>query len=408
MDSGNSGSLQSSSGGDEEFDSRCSGSISALFNSSNNQPQSHLHNHQPSMFDHLSSYLDVFSRSTQPLNSNSLVNHDMVWPRGILRSSEPNCGTQIGELNMGSSSTPPIFSTQQGPVRPQLQNLSSIVPEKGVRPSSSSGTTLGVTRNPKKRSRASRRAPTTILTTDTSNFRAMVQEYTGIPAPPFSASMPYPRSRLDLFNSSSSGPPPYLLRPFVHRAQPPSFLSPTMVDAITSTTTTTTTMGNVSNPMLTNNYGLPSQLGLPKQSQNLLNMQNPTLTFQSLLQSTPPKYPLNNVPLPVFGATNPSNDSHLKLGTFEELGNMSTDLGGLQNIVTSDSRRISNWGEGTDNGLGQGQLRSFDDSYGNLQRGTNCKMNFSTPTTDFQADKGPENVTSRGEGIVDSWICSSD
>lgn len=37
----------------------------------------------------------------------------------------------------------------------------------------------------KKRSRASRRAPTTLLNTDTSNFRAMVQRFTGIPETPF-------------------------------------------------------------------------------------------------------------------------------------------------------------------------------------------------------------------------------
>ncbi|OEL36546.1 hypothetical protein BAE44_0002433 [Dichanthelium oligosanthes] len=37
---------------------------------------------------------------------------------------------------------------------------------------------------PRKRPRASRRPPTTVFTTDTSNFRAMVQEFTGIPAPP--------------------------------------------------------------------------------------------------------------------------------------------------------------------------------------------------------------------------------
>ncbi|KAG2646922.1 VQ motif-containing protein 22-like [Panicum virgatum] len=37
---------------------------------------------------------------------------------------------------------------------------------------------------PRKRPRASRRPPTTVLTTDTSNFRAMVQEFTGIPDPP--------------------------------------------------------------------------------------------------------------------------------------------------------------------------------------------------------------------------------
>jgi hypothetical protein len=37
----------------------------------------------------------------------------------------------------------------------------------------------------KKRSRASRRAPTTLLNTDPSNFRAMVQRFTGIPETPF-------------------------------------------------------------------------------------------------------------------------------------------------------------------------------------------------------------------------------
>lgn len=36
----------------------------------------------------------------------------------------------------------------------------------------------------RRRSRASRRAPVTLLNTDTTNFRAMVQQFTGIPAPP--------------------------------------------------------------------------------------------------------------------------------------------------------------------------------------------------------------------------------
>ncbi|KAF7816959.1 type-2 histone deacetylase 1-like [Senna tora] len=66
-------------------------------------------------------------------------------------------------------------------------------------------------RNPKKRSRASRRAPTTVLTTDTSNFRAMVQEFTGIPPPPFSSSYSYSR-RLASFRSSFP-----LLRPSPHK-----------------------------------------------------------------------------------------------------------------------------------------------------------------------------------------------
>ncbi|CAN6990738.1 unnamed protein product, partial [Brassica rapa subsp. trilocularis] len=39
-----------------------------------------------------------------------------------------------------------------------------------------------VTKPARKRSRASRRTPTTLLNTDTSNFRAMVQQYTGGPS----------------------------------------------------------------------------------------------------------------------------------------------------------------------------------------------------------------------------------
>ncbi|XP_020575578.1 VQ motif-containing protein 22-like, partial [Phalaenopsis equestris] len=38
---------------------------------------------------------------------------------------------------------------------------------------------------PRKRSRASRRAPTTLLNTDTANFRAMVQQFTGVPTGPY-------------------------------------------------------------------------------------------------------------------------------------------------------------------------------------------------------------------------------
>ncbi|XP_057956636.1 uncharacterized protein LOC131149868 [Malania oleifera] len=40
----------------------------------------------------------------------------------------------------------------------------------------------------RRRSRASRRTPTTLLNTDTTNFRAMVQQFTGGPCGPFSSS----------------------------------------------------------------------------------------------------------------------------------------------------------------------------------------------------------------------------
>ncbi|KAK9073024.1 hypothetical protein SSX86_007346 [Deinandra increscens subsp. villosa] len=58
-------------------------------------------------------------------------------------------------------------------------------------------------KNLKKRTRASRRPPTTVLTTDTANFRQMVQEFTGIPTPPFSA--PFSR-RLDVYGGGGRGP----------------------------------------------------------------------------------------------------------------------------------------------------------------------------------------------------------
>ncbi|XP_061344160.1 VQ motif-containing protein 22-like [Gastrolobium bilobum] len=46
----------------------------------------------------------------------------------------------------------------------------------------------------RRRSRASRRTPTTLLNTDTTNFRAMVQQFTGGPTAPFAptASIPLP------------------------------------------------------------------------------------------------------------------------------------------------------------------------------------------------------------------------
>ncbi|XP_068653980.1 VQ motif-containing protein 22-like [Aristolochia californica] len=44
-----------------------------------------------------------------------------------------------------------------------------------------------VGKSARRRSRASRRAPTTLLNTDTTNFRAMVQQFTGVPSVPFSS-----------------------------------------------------------------------------------------------------------------------------------------------------------------------------------------------------------------------------
>ncbi|KAJ6353669.1 hypothetical protein OIU76_002652 [Salix suchowensis] len=287
MDSANSGSMQSSSGGDEEYASRAD-SISAFLNSNNkNNPLSHVgpmpnhqlpepehHHHSSSsstmLFDPLSNYFDPFAPSPSSrsalqtlTNPNSLHNLDMVWSKSL--RSDTNC-TDLGGFI--SSSSPTQQLTNQIQNRTTFQSLPSHGQESARR-GSVSGTndqvssTAGI-RNPKKRPRASRRAPTTVLSTDTTNFRAMVQEFTGIPAPPFTSS-PFPRSRLDLFGTAASAlrsavshhldssPPLYLLRPFAKNVQPPPPPAPPFVSS-----------------------------GLSKQPHNLLsfNVQNPILNFQ--------------------------------------------------------------------------------------------------------------------------------
>ncbi|EMS46854.1 hypothetical protein TRIUR3_13239 [Triticum urartu] len=82
------------------------------------------------------------------------------------------------------------------------------------------------TKPPKKRPRASRRPPTTVLTTDTSNFRAMVQEFTGFPAPPFAVG-PSPFVRPRLLGGASAYGSPFLVRPcpLKYPQQNPALLS---------------------------------------------------------------------------------------------------------------------------------------------------------------------------------------
>ncbi|WCJ31862.1 VQ motif-containing protein [Euphorbia peplus] len=408
MDSGNSGSMQSSSGGDDDqsYDSRAaSESISVFFNNhigagpmSNpppqpppHQPPSNHHNfqHQSSMFDPLSNYFDPISSSSSSrspqhfTNQNALLNLDLVnWSKNI-RSDHNNTNSgDLGAFISSSSPTPPQS-------RPNFASLHIPQPPQPSGPCSGSNDQSG--RNPKKRSRASRRAPTTVLTTDTTNFRAMVQEFTGIPAPPFTSSH-FPRSRLDLFGTSSttfrtppshldSPPSSYLLRPFAHKIQPPflsssspstsaSTSSSPMVDAIISTTTTT----NVN-----------SDLGL-------VNL-NPILNFHPLF----PKFPFSSFK-PQQNSL--ANDSHLKMSVFEDfgLGPVNTNL---PDIVSSDhTRHENNWGGGDegDEDRDHGLLRSINGNYNNSHTvaannsNINGKINYSASASDFHGEKGSENV----------------
>ncbi|XVF39501.1 hypothetical protein PTKIN_Ptkin01aG0039700 [Pterospermum kingtungense] len=464
MDSGNSSSMQSSSGGDEEYESASRPeSVPAFFNTSghfsplsNPHPSLVSYHHPaaaPTFFDPSSNYLNPYSQS-QP--NNSLLNLDGVRPRGL--RSDPNC-TDLGSLPGSSSSGQSILGATQGLRQgPFPSSSSSMQPraghdDNGVRSlTHNSDHQTNVVKNPKKRTRASRRAPTTVLTTDTTNFRAMVQEFTGIPAPPFSGST-YSR-RLDLFGSAGSGMRSstthleplggslYPLRPSAKRVQPTPFASSSspsllnnnpLVDSANITTTSSNNSSNIPtsisaattnafsiNPSTSSNYQLP---------QNMLNLQNqsPVLSFQSFLQPPPLHTSLN---LPGFGV-NKSQGSTSAMASLDELGlshghgHVNANLGGLQSHVTAppdvDGARHGNWrdGIGLNEAGNQDRLRPLDGNrYGNDHHGSttssqrvnnsSCKLNYSASSSDFHHDKGLENVSSRAEGTVDSWICPAD
>ncbi|KAF2299656.1 hypothetical protein GH714_002233 [Hevea brasiliensis] len=324
MDSGSSGSMQSSSGG-EEYDSRPE-SLPAFLNpsshfgplSANPQHQPSLFNHhqQPTLFDPSPNLFHAFSQSpANPNPSTPLLNLDVVRPRGL--RSDPDCTDHNSNLLGSSASSSQSILGAQGSNQAPLPSMQlRAVQDNGARSSSPSDPTHVVARNPKKRTRASRRAPTTVLTTDTSNFRAMVQEFTGIPAPPFSGS-PYSR-RLDLF-------------------------------------------------------------GIVGSSMSLL-------IFPSLN-------------IPGLGA---KSQASMPLLSLEELGmshgQINVNLSGLPSHETAEGMRLRNDGVRSNNSGNQDHLRCFD----------NCKLNYSTPSSDFHHDKGLENVPPRGEGTVDSWICPSE
>lgn len=471
MDSGNSSSFQSSSGGDEEYDSRAE-SISAFLNNNNNNnnPETHIssmpnqplqqpnhyqtHQSYPTMFDPLSNFFDpLSSRSVTLSNPNSLLNLDMVWSKSV--RSDPN-STHLGGLVPPSSSSnqnqnqiyvtrgvstafPGIQISQEN--AKQKRGHSVTDPNDQNTPINNNNTTNNTNvavRNPKKRSRASRRAPTTVLTTDTTNFRAMVQEFTGIPSSPFTSSA-FPRSRLDLFGSasslrSSSGThsldistqPPYnLLRPFAQKVQPPP-PPPPFVSSSISSIVDGLVVSKDSNSSTTNNsttsidYQLsPSSsstdhLGFLKpplpQSHQLqqflnINMQNPLINFH--------KYPLSNLgPKPLDISR---SDPNLKMGSvFEEYGLTQGQFGGLSNNhwidgVGSNENRSSTQNDNVDQGL---LIRSINGgNYCNSERQVvNGNLNYSASSLDFHGDnKVPEiNVTPRSEGILESWICPSD
>ncbi|KAF8089309.1 hypothetical protein N665_0510s0021 [Sinapis alba] len=169
MDSGNSSSMQSSSGGgggdQEEYDSRADQSISALFNNNATTVSSNITG-QTQLDSLMANYFNTGWSTDNPLWSTTTTNPTEGYrpPPQPPISSEPVFFTNTVQQNLRVvSNTDTNTNTSTSPI-------CSVPTDKK--------TGLATTRNPKKRSRVSRRAPTTVLTTDTSNFRAMVQEFT--------------------------------------------------------------------------------------------------------------------------------------------------------------------------------------------------------------------------------------
>ncbi|KAL2468087.1 uncharacterized protein Fot_51612 [Forsythia ovata] len=379
MDSGNSGSAQSSSGGEDEYDSRAE-SISSFLNpaghfGSISSPQPpFLLSQQHTFFDPRSQNLDTFiQQSSANPNANTQYNNDLVWTRN-LRSDQSNYAN-FGNLTAGSSSrTQGSNSTQQGPgTFPDAPSSVQLQAHAGSEQSDPQPNST--IKNPKKRPRASRRAPTTVLTTDTANFRQMVQEFTGIPAAPFSGP-PYSR-RLDLLSTVRSSHLDtlgslYPLRPSAQKVQPSPFLpsssSPlfnsTMIDAIVPSTNISTGSLN------SNNFQLPSDLGLiPKQPHNLLNLQNQIVPPQPLLHSPSLKNQLGQV----FGTLRMNHDQQVE-----------ANLGGFSNSAGAQERTEGNMQDNMGGPFG-----------GNI-------------SSEFHSAKELENVSSAADGTMSSWICPSD
>ncbi|RRT79300.1 hypothetical protein B296_00002987 [Ensete ventricosum] len=388
MDSVNSGSLQSSSGEGNEFYSSSADSLSAFFRSSAAAaalpapppPSSSVHNHH--FFDPIS-YLDSITSTTPS------------WPPRALRASHNGAGFPSVTTTPSCSSPDVNYPT---PVQPPDQSAAA-------------------PRNSKKRSRASRRAQTTVLTTDTSNFRAMVQQFTGIPSPPFdiaptaTSSFPFARSRLNVFRSaaafgstSAPPPPPFFLRPFQPKVQGSTLTTTTTTvttaPAICSSSTTTgsnastsfaatnstifdsslsasapisTTTSSANPSNNNNNYQLPSPtLVYGSKSQPLLSTQNHMLTLQSLLHA---KCTKPQIPMPSAEQSRWSNGYP---------------------TVAGDRGRSSPISAGNSSGSQQGM--------------SGCKLNYLAPgSSELSAEQGSEHGTAaRSEGATDPWIFSSD
>jgi hypothetical protein len=111
------------------------------------------------------------------------------WAEFYHNEPSPGLPTADDAVAVGS---PDMFAGATAAASPPTSGGSGGSPTKSAAAAHHNQQQLGVDgprvgKPARRRSRASRRAPVTLLNTDTANFRAMVQQFTGIPAPPAGA-----------------------------------------------------------------------------------------------------------------------------------------------------------------------------------------------------------------------------
>ncbi|XP_024007140.1 phosphatidylinositol 3-kinase 2 [Eutrema salsugineum] len=369
MDSGNSSSMQSSSGGgggdQEEYDSRADQSISAFFNNNNTTTVSSNIAGQTQLDSLIANYFN-----TGWSTDNSLWSATTTKPTDV---SSPRPPLPI--------SSEPVFFTNplQQNLRTVSNNTNTTSPVCSVPADKKNGLNNMATRNPKKRSRVSRRAPTTVLTTDTSNFRAMVQEFTGNPSTPFtglSSSSPFPRSRFDLFGSSSSSSS-RPLKPFPHKL--------------------------VSSSTVNHHHYLPTSPDYhhDHRHQSLLHNTNTQNITNPFLNNQSPNNPLTDQPLPLSLRTN-NGFGHVDVGTSFE---------GLHDIIVSSSSSMTQSTLNIIHGSGKNsEAENDNDLFRSLNGGDHSIVQRSDGYTPPIASGSENNLAvARNEGMVElSWISSPD
>lgn len=429
MDSGNSGSLQSSSGGDDDFDSRGGGVDSS--------PLSALLRPTPS-----------------PSSAGAFSMHGSLYGLQDFTSASPQQQQQQLQHQHHHHQQQQASWSAQFMAGPASSSTRVAPPDAGMgasahqAPDPSAAAAAAPPRGSRKRARASRRAPTTVLTTDTSNFRAMVQEFTGIPNPPFAAGAGGPgasfNSRFDhIFSSSAlrsaaggagdpaSSLPPYLLRPFAQKLQTATspfapFTSPSSstppgpssnmgianANARAAATAAATTTASA------NHRGVAGD-DFQLTSSALLRMQDHSsnyLSFQNLLGSTQPSSQHMFGGLS-HGAPRLHEQSPSEFMPGAGSGSMGLSHGGMMvsEGMHMHQQQRSDVHQGGDELSGVVRAGASGSGGGGGGGHGSCKLNYPPHTvassssaaasTDMTPDGGSR--SGRGEGL-DPWLCTSE